>query len=179
LVQQGTAPTNIPGPSSPPSPSLPPPPACTSIDHILLDPRLENIKVAAKVTGAEHTNKSMTVWGTVLDGRRRIVYSVNKALKDITTAQVILDAPNPARTDSLLVVIKGENIGTFVRRITNEKSLAVCRVVTRENGCRDTVTTTTLQLPAEDLALVIETKEEKALNQGILQEERAASRIRR
>lgn len=179
-----TAPTNIPGTSSLPPP---PPPPRTPIPalpgHILLDPRLENVKVSAKVTGEGHTNKSMTVWGTVLGGRRRIVYSVNKALKDITMAQVVLDVPNPTRTDSLLIVIHGETIGTFVRRVTHERngdtSIAVCRVVTRENGCRDMVTSTTLKLRAEDLALVMETKEEKALNKDILQEERAAFRIRR
>lgn len=158
------------------------PSASSSPGHILLDPCLENIKVAAKVTGAEHANKSMTVWGTVIDGRRRIVYSSNKALKDITMAQVILDVPNPTRTDSLLVVVNGENIGTFVRRVTHERngttSLAVCRVVTRKTDCRDTVTTTTLKLRAEDVALVAETKEEKVLNKGILAEERAAARIR-
>jgi ribosomal protein L24 len=178
-LDRGTASANGPGASSS-HPPPPPPPAST---HILLDPRLENIKVSAKVTGAGHTNKAMTVWGTVIDGRRRIVYSSNKALKDITMAQVVLSVPNPTRTDSLLVVIDGENIGTFVRRVTHEKngatSLAVCRVVTREKNCRDTVTATTLKLRAEDIALVAETKDEKALNQGILAEERAAVRIRR
>ena len=97
-------------------------------------------------------------------------------------AQVVLDVPNPTHTDSLLIVIHGETIGTFMHRVTHERnddtSIAVCRVVTRENGCRDMVTSTTLKLQAEDLALVMEMKEEKALNKDILQEEQAAFRIR-
>jgi hypothetical protein len=125
----------------------------------------------------------MTVWGTVINGTRRIVFSSNKALKDITMAQVVLDVPNPTRTDSLLVVISGDNIGTFVRRVSHEgngaSSLAVCRVVTQEKGSQDTVTSITLKLRAEDIVSVVETKEEKALNHGILAEEHAAVRIRR
>ena len=60
---------NAPSSSSSHPPPPPPPPTYT---HILLDPHLENIKVSAKVTGAGHTNKSMTVWGTVVDGRRTL-----------------------------------------------------------------------------------------------------------
>lgn len=138
----------------------------------------------AKVTGAGHTNKAMAVWSAVFDGSRKIVYSSNKVPKDITWAKVVLDVPNPTRTDSLLVVVNGEHIGTFVRRVNHagygtDSPVAVCRVVIRKQGLRDIVTNTTLKLKSEELALVKETSEEKELNTGILVAERRAARVRR
>ena len=124
----------------------------------------------------------MTVWSAVFGGRRQIVHSSNKVLKDLTGAEVVLDVPNPTRTDSLLVVVNGEHTGTFVRRVNHEghgtDSLAVCRVVSRIQGLRDTVTDITLKLRAEELALVKETNEEKELNRGILAAERKVARVR-
>lgn len=125
----------------------------------------------------------MTVWGAVVGGIRRIVYSSKRTPKDITTAEVVFTSVNPMRHDTLLVVVKGDHIGTFVRRVTHEKNgasvLAVCRIVTQREGSPDIVTATTLKLAAEDVAIVIETKEEKSLNNGIMDEACGAVRRRR
>jgi len=136
----------------------------------------------AKVTGAGHMNKAMAVWSTVFDGSRKIVYSSNKVPKDITWAEVVLDVPNATRTDSLLVVVNGEHIGNFVRRVNHEgygtdSPVAICRVVIRNQGLRDIVTNMTLKLRAEELALIKETNEEKGLNKEILAAERRAARV--
>jgi len=121
------------------------------------------------------------VWGTVLGGYWKIIHSSNKLLKDLVGAEVVLEHPNPTRTDSLLVVINGEHLGTFVHRVTNEgpgaEGLAVCRVVIRKQGSRDTVTDMTLKLPGKDLAIVKEMDEERKLNRGILAAERKAARV--
>lgn len=164
------------------APPLCPTPTPTPPAHVLLDPRLEGIKVAAKVTGDGRTNKPMTVWGAVVFGQRKIVHSVNKALKDLTGSSVILDVPNPTRHEGLLVVIKGEHTGTFVRRVTHEgkgdNCLAICRVVTRREGSADQVTATTLKMWAGNLASVVESKEKRTLNRDILKAERDAVRSR-
>ena len=136
----------------------------------------------AKVTGEGRTNKAMMVWGAVLSGQRKIVHSVNKALKDLTGSSVLVDVPNPTRHEGLLVAIKGEHTGTFLRQLTHERQgndcLAVCRVVRRREGFPDEATTMTLKLQAEDLASVAETKEERRLNRDLLREERDAVRRR-
>ncbi|KAF8630585.1 hypothetical protein AX17_005397, partial [Amanita inopinata Kibby_2008] len=163
----------------PPAPAPAPAPPV----HILLDPRLEGVKVVAKVTGNGHKNKPMTVWGAVVVANRKIVHSVNKALKDLTGSIVDVEVPNPTRHEGLLVVIKGEYMGTFLRRVTHEGKgddcLADCRVVTRREGSPDEMTTTTLKFRAGDLACVAETKEERALNRDVLKAERAAVRRQR
>ena len=87
----------------------------------------------AKVTGEGHINKAITVWGAVCSGQQKIVHSINKALKDLTGSLVLVDVPNSMHHEGLLVAIKGEHTGTFLRRLTHERQgndcLAVCRVV--------------------------------------------------
>ncbi|KAG5633518.1 hypothetical protein H0H81_007138 [Sphagnurus paluster] len=150
--------------------------------HILLDPRLENVKVQAKVTSVDYKDKQLVVWGMVLAGRRRIVHAVRGAVKYLTGATVVLEVPNAPHTDSHLVVINGEHTGTFVCRVTHEgtgaNSIAVCRVVVLNEGSMDTVTDRELKLPATDLALIKETDEEKKANRNVLSVEQNAARKR-
>jgi hypothetical protein len=124
----------------------------------------------------------MTVWGAIVCGQRKIVHSVNKALKDLTGSSIILDVPNPTCHEGLLVVIKGEHTGTFLRRVTHEGKgddcLAVCQVVRLREGSADEVTAVTLKMQAGNLASVVESKEKKALNRDILKAERDAVRPR-
>lgn len=115
-----------------------------------------------------------------MNGRRVIVYSVNKMQKELTPASVTLIHPNVKKTDSLLVVIKGEHFGTFVRRLTSKVvggvDVAVCRVVKRVPKAADIVTLVTLELPADCLTGVVEEDFEKKLNIHTLKEERNALR---
>ena len=94
-----------------------------------------------------------------------------------------MEHPNPTCTDSLLIVINGEHLETFVHRVTNEgpdaEGLAVCRVVIPKQSSRDTVTDMMLKLPGKDLAIVKETDEERKLNKGILAAEHEAARASR
>ena len=135
------------------------------------------------MTSAGHKDKALVVWGAVLGGYQKIVHSSNKLLKDLVGAEIVLEHPNPTHTNSLLVVINGEHIGTFVHRVTNEgpgaEGLAVCQVVIRKQGSRDTVTDMTLKLPGKDLAIVKETDKERNLNKGILAAEHEAARVHR
>ncbi|KAG5633688.1 hypothetical protein H0H81_006018 [Sphagnurus paluster] len=103
----------------PPTPvpsRAPAPPA-----HILLDLRLENVKVQAKVTTGDYENKNLVVWGTILQGTWRIVHAVRGLVKDLTSAKVVLNVLNPMHTDSHLVVINGEHI--FVGLLFQMKTL--------------------------------------------------------
>ncbi|KAG5646854.1 hypothetical protein H0H81_008121 [Sphagnurus paluster] len=166
---------SLPAPILPPCAPAPP-------THILLDPRLENVKVQAKVTSIDYKDKQLVVWGTVLVGRRRIMHAVRGVVKDLTGATVVLEVLNTTHTDSRLVVINGEHTGTFMRRVTHEgtgaNSIAVCRVVVLNEGSMDTVTDRELKLPATDLALIKETDEEKKANRNVLSVEQNAARKR-
>ena len=124
--------------------------------------------------------ENATIWGTLLNGRRQIVFSVNKAVRELHPSWVQFIHPNVKQTDGLLVVVKGKHTATFVRRLTHKKVdrefVALCLVVFRVPKAADTVTDTTLDLPADHLACVVETRDETRLNANTLKAEWKALR---
>jgi hypothetical protein len=89
--------------------------------------------------------------------------------------------PNPTRDNGLLVVIKGEHCGKYVRRIyhrydDNNQALMILSVVTRTDGAVDTLTGEQLELGSEFLCLAVETQAEKKLNTSLMASLRKSAR---
>jgi hypothetical protein len=85
-------------------------------------------------------------------------------------------SPNPTRDNGLLVVVKGEHCGKYVRRIHhryhedngNRQALILLAVVKKMDGAADTVTGERFELGPDLLCLAFETNEDKKLNAKLM-----------
>lgn len=91
--------------------------------------------------------------------------------------------PHPTRDNGLLVVIKGEHCGKYVRRIHHryegETPIIILAVVTRAEGVVDNLTGETLELGNEHLCIVPETKEDRKRNESVMTALREKARKKR
>jgi len=87
-------------------------PAPTGPQYALLDVCLDGIKVTATING-----RQTTVWGTLVGGERKIVYSVKKAIHVPNPEHVMIVHPGLLRAKGPWVVIHGEHLGTVVSYI--------------------------------------------------------------
>ena len=88
--------------------------------------------------------------------------------------------PNPTRDNGLLVVIKGEHCGKYVRRIhhryVDEEAIVILSVVTRVAGHVDVLTGEQLELDVSYLCVCEESKEDKTRNRLLMDELREEAR---
>ncbi len=171
--------SRTPQPGSPLSPSSPnhPPP---STRHILLDPRLLNAQLRVNVNGGGFNNKELTVSIRSINGQlgiRRIVY---KTANFVDPEWVSVKHPNPTRDNGLLIVIKGDHCGKYVRRIHHQyesgKAIVLLAVVSREAGSMDRLTGEELGLDVFHLCVCEESKEHKKLNSSLMDQLREEAR---
>ena len=79
--------------------------------------------------------------------------------------------PNATRDNGLLVVIQGQHIGKYVRRIhhkyNNGCASMILAVVTPVDGAADTLVGEQLELDVDVLCNAVETPEQKDLNSSL------------
>jgi hypothetical protein len=135
-------------------------PAPTGPQYALLDERLDGVKVTATING-----KRTTVWGTLVGGERKIVYSVKKAIQVPNPQHVTIVHPGLLRAKGPWVVVRGEHLGTVVSRIgwrrepagdSDNDVIAECEVIRGVRGVEGP-----LEFRNEDLATIA--PREKAL----------------
>ena len=96
-------------------------------------------------------------------------------------------SPNPTRDNGILIVVKGEHCGKYVRRIHHryheengkKQALILLAVVKREAGAADTLTGEQVELSPDSVCVAIETNEEKKLNANLMISLREKARKRR
>ena len=116
-----------------------------------------------------------------------IRHPVYNALKGLAPAWVSSKSPNPTRDNGLLIVVKGEHCGKYVRRIHhryhedngNKQALVILAVVKKMDGTADTLTGEQLELGPDSLCLAFETSEDKKLNVNLMNSLRENARKRR
>ena len=88
--------------------------------------------------------------------------------------------PNPTRDNGLLVVIKGEHCGKYVRWIhhcyIDEQAVVILSVVTRVADCVDVLTGEQLELDVSYLCVCEKSKEDKTQNKLLMDELREEAR---
>ena len=171
--------SRTPQPGSPLSPSSPNHPPSTR--HILLDPRLLNAQLRVNVNGGGFNNKELTVSVRSINGQLGIRRTVYKTAKFVDPEWVTVKHPNPTRDNGLLVVIKGDHCGKYVRRIhhryeANGKAIVLLAVVSREAGSMDRLTGEELGLDVFHLCVCEESKEHKKLNSSLMDQLREEAR---
>jgi hypothetical protein len=141
-----------------------------------------DIEVVAVVTGGKYTKKKLVVHSAMVDGQLRILYRSYSTTTGLDPEWVSLAEVNVTRYEGLLVVIRGEHLGKFGRRIHygqfGKEKRALVAFVNRVSGAQDTLTGEEQHLPAECLAIVHEEKAEKDKNDLVVESRRKGARAR-
>ena len=165
---------------TPPPVSAPSPPSPAAPQHTLLHESLLDNKVQAKVVGGGLDLSKVFVYGSIQDGRPKLLYTANRKTQILEPNWVTITHPNVKQTDALLVVVKGEHIGKFALRICHSRRgsevMALVEIINRVEGSKPTGTGIELHLPADYLAIVYETKEEKKWHTGCMEGRRKQAR---
>jgi len=117
--------------------------------------------------------KGKTVVASIeaIDGRPCIRYKHYK-MHTLKPEHVAPKHPNATRDNGLLVVIKGEHSGKYVRRIHHrydgKEAILILAVVNREAGKMDSLTGERLELDVTCLCLCDELKDDKKLNSSLM-----------
>ena len=133
------------------------------------------------------TRTEMLPFQLPVDGVVGIRHYVYNILKGLAPAWVSSKSPNPTRDNGLLMVVKGDHCGKYVRRIHrryhedngNRQTLILLAVVKKVEGAADTLTGEQLELGPDSLCLACETNEDKKLNINLMNSLRENVRKRR
>jgi hypothetical protein len=154
----------------------------------LLDERLVGAQLKVVVNdGENYKNREVIVSIARVEGVVSIRHHVYNISKGLSPAWVSTKGPNPTRDNGLLVVVKGEHCGKYVRRIHhryhedngNKRALILLAVVQKVVGATDTLTGEQFELGPDSLCLAFETNEDRKLNANLMNSLRENARKRR
>ena len=119
--------------------------------------------------GETYKNREVTVSIAKVEGVVSIRHQVYNVSRGLFPAWVSPKSPNPTRNNGLLVVVKGEHCGKYVRRIHhryhedngNREAVMILAVVEKVEGAADTLTGEQFKLGPDSLCLAFETNEDK------------------
>jgi hypothetical protein len=140
--------------------------------HPLLDSRLLGVQLKVIINGGLFKDKETAVLLKLRAGQPIIEYTSYRTSQSVDPAWVSLKHPNPTRDNGLLVVVKGEHCGKYVRRIHHrydqETAIVILAVVKRTENSVDSLTGEKLELGADHLCEAIETTEDKKRNKSVM-----------
>ena len=154
----------------------------------LLDERLVGAQLKVVVNNGEsYRDREVTVSIARFEGAVSIRQYVHKGFKGLAPAWVSSKSPNPTRDNGLLMVIKGEHCGKYVRRIHHrynedngsKQAVIILAVVEKVDGAADTLTGEQLELHPDSLCVAFEENEDKKLNTNLMNSLRENARKRR
>src|ERR1700678_961322 len=118
--------------------------------HHLLDERLVSaqLKVVVNDGDATYKDREVPVLIAKVDGVVSIRHYVYNTSKGLAPAWVLSKRPNPTRNNGLLMVVKGDHCGKYVRRINHRynedngdrQTFILLAVVKKVAGAADTLT---------------------------------------
>ena len=157
--------------------------------HHLLDERLvgAQLKVVVNDGDATYKNREVPVSIAKVDGVVSIRHYVYNASKGLAPAWVSSKIPNPTRDNGLLIVVKGDHCGKYVRQIHHRhhedngdrQTFILLAVVKKVEGAADTLTGEQFELGPDSLCLACKTNEDKKLNANLMNSLRENARKRK
>jgi len=95
-----------------------------------------------------------------------------KTSDSVDLAWVSPKYPHPTHDNGLLVVMKGEHCGKYMRRIHHrydqQTTIIILGVMKRTENAADSLTGEQLELSADHLCVAVETKEDKKCNELVM-----------
>ena len=137
--------------------------------------------------GDSYKNREVVVSIAKVGGVVSIRHNVYNSSKGLAPAWVSTKTPNPTRDNGILMVVKGNHCGKYVRQIHhryhedngNKQPIILLAVVKKVDGAADTVTGEQLELGPDSLCIAFETNEDRKLNANLMNSLRENARKRR
>jgi hypothetical protein len=149
--------------------------------HSFLDRRLIGANLKALVNGEGHKNKEMVVTVADVKGKLCISCTHYNTSRFLQPDSVVPKHPNVTRDNGLLVVIKGAHCGKLVRRIYHQyidgQDFIYLAVVKKVDGTANIILSERLLLSRDSLCVGVESKEEKKLNNTLMNALREDARL--
>lgn len=140
--------------------------------HPLLDSRLLGVQLKIIINGGNFKDKEMPITLELVAGKPSIRHVRYNTSESVDPAWVSPKYPHPTRDNGLLVVMKGEHCGKYVRRIHHrydqETAIIILGVMKRTENAADSLTGEQLELSADHLCVAVETKEDKKRNESVM-----------
>jgi hypothetical protein len=138
-------------------------------------------------SGETYKNREVEVSIAKVEGVVSICHQVYKTARGLAPAWVSPKTPNPTRDNGILMVVKGNHCGKYVRRIHhryhedngNKLPLISLAVVKKVDGALDTLTGEEIELGPDSLCIAVETNEDRKLNANLMNSLREKARKRR
>jgi len=156
--------------------------------HLLLDERLVGALLKVVVDDGEtYKNREVAVSIAKDEGVVSIRHHVYNTSKGLAPLWVSPKSPNPTRDNGILMVIKGDHCGKYVRRIHHryhedngeKQTLILLAVVKKVDGAADTLTGEQFELGPDSLCIAVETSEDRKLNASLMYSLRENARKRK
>jgi len=137
--------------------------------------------------GDTYNNREVSVCIAKVEGVVSIRHNVYNGSKGLAPAWVSPKSPNPTRDNGILMVVKGDHCGKYVRRIHhryheengNKQALILLAVVNKVDGAADTLTGEQLELSPDSLCIAVETEEDKKWNANLMNPLRELEKARK
>ena len=127
----------------------------------------------AKLT---RTEKSVTISIAKVDGVVSIRHNIYNTLKGLAPAWVSPKSPNPTPNNGILMVVKGNHCGKYVRWIHHryhevngdKQAIILLAVVNKVESTADMLTGEQFELGPDSLCIAVETNEDRKLNTNLM-----------
>jgi hypothetical protein len=137
--------------------------------------------------GETYKNREVDVSIAMVEGVVSIRHHVYNSSRGLAPTWVSPKSPNPTRDNGILMVVKGDHCGKYVRRIHHryhedngkKQALILLAFVKKVDGAVDTLTGEQLELSPDSLCVAVETNEDKKLNANLMNSLRENARKRR
>ena len=148
--------------------------------HPLLDSRLVGVRLKVVVNGGDYNDKEVVAFIDSLDGRPYISHENYHVVRRLAPEWVSLKHPSPTRDNGLLVVVKGQHCGKYVRRVhhryDNMGPVIISAVVNRSDGLPDVLAGEVLDLSPDFLCLCPEAAALRKQNDIVMRSSRKQAR---
>jgi hypothetical protein len=137
--------------------------------------------------GDTYKNRDVVVSIAKTEGVVSIRHQVYNSSRGLFPAWVSPKTPSATRDNGILMVVKGNHCGKYVRRIHhryheengNKQALILLAVVNKVDGAADTLTGEQLELSPDSLCIAVETEEDKKWNANLMNPLRELEKTRK
>ena len=125
--------------------------------------------------GKTYKNREVIISIAKIDGVVSIRHNVYNTLKGLAPAWVLPKSPNPTHNNGILMVVKGNHCGKYVRRIHHRsmRTMATSRrsfywQLSIRWKAADTLTGEQFELGPDSLCIAVETNKDRKLNANLM-----------
>lgn len=141
-------------------------------EHILLHPSFLNLTLNVIANGGKYEHREIPATITMMYGHLAMLHVLKKTSHALEPEWITPKHPSPTHDNGLLIVIKGEHHGKYLRRLYHDgygrTALMIAAVVEKVEGSEDCITGEHLKISCDLLCTVKEPAEESKIMKPVM-----------